>query len=119
VITVKSPALPSQLSFFKLNRRQSALFRRQTKQVLKGAYPQALTPLFIYSVQLGGVCLLQGLQVMFAGSSLLVRLAQSLLPIWGFSHLVGHGAQRHFAGPQLTARNPAILGFSLNWRQKA
>ncbi len=91
---------------FSFNYVTFAVVRRQTIPVLK-AYPQALTPLFIYSVQLGSVCLLQGLQVMFAGSSLLMRLAQSLLPFCGLSHLAGHRAQSHLAGPQLTACKPA------------
>ena len=66
-------------------------------------HPGAFLPLGLSVVQAGGMALLQGVQVLPAGSSLLLGCLHSLLPVPSISHLACRGAQCHLAVPQLTA----------------
>ena len=61
-------------------------------------------PVALCSVQVGGLGVLQGVQALLAGGSLLLGLAESLLLACTVSQLGPHGAQGCLAGPHLPVK---------------
>ena len=67
------------------------------------AHPGAFLSVGLSVVQAGGMLLLQGVQVLPAGSSFLLGCLHSLLPFPSICQLTRHGAEGHLAVPQLAA----------------